>query len=150
MAKAIVKRDEVVSLLNDLIQVCRDGEKGFMEAANQIENASTRAFLSEESRIRGRYAEQLRQEVSQLGGTPETEGSTSGSIGRAWMNLKSSFGGGDKAILSSCEASEDTTLATFRKALGRLLPDPVQGLVSQQFEAIERSHERIRALRDSA
>jgi uncharacterized protein (TIGR02284 family) len=150
MAKPSVKRDDVVSLLNDLIQVCRDGEKGFMDAANQMENASTRAFLSEESRIRGRYADQLRQEVSQLGGKPETEGSTTGTIRRAWMDLKSSFGGGDKAILASCEASEDITVEAFRKALGRLLPDPIQGVLSQQFEAIERSHERVRALRDSA
>lgn len=150
MPKAIVKRDDVVSLLNDLIQVCRDGEKGFMDAANQVENPSTRAFLSEESRIRGRYADQLRQEVSQLGGKPESEGSTTGSIRRAWMDLKSSLGGGDKAILTSCEASEDVTVDNYRKSLSMVLPDAIQGVLAQQFEAIQRSHERVRALRDSA
>jgi uncharacterized protein (TIGR02284 family) len=66
------------------------------------------------------------------------------------MDLKSTFGAGDEAILSSCEASEDTTVGEYRKALSNPLPEAVQGVVSQQFEAIERAHERVRALRDSA
>lgn len=150
MAKAIAKRDEVISVLNDLIQMCRDGQKGFADAATQVENSATRSFLGEQSRIRARFADQLQQEVSQLGGESEKEGSATGSVRRAWMDLKSTFGAGDEAILSSCEASEDTTVAEFRKALSSPLPEPVQGVVSQQFEAIERAHERVRALRDSA
>ena len=150
MPKAVLKQDEVIDILNDLIETCRDGQKGFEDAASHVENPAIRAFLEEQSRIRGRFAEQVQQEVRQLGSEPVADGSATGAVRRAWMDLKSAVGGGDKAILSSCEAGEDSAVAQYRSALQKMLPEPVGSLVSQQYESIERTHERIRTLRDSA
>ena len=149
MPKAVLKQDEMIDVLNDLIETCRDGQKGFEDAASHFENPAIRAFLEEQSRIRGRFAEQIQQEVRQLGGDPVSDGSATGAVRRAWMDLKSAVGGGDKAILSSCEAGEDSAVTQYRSALQKMLPEPARSLVSQQYESIERTHERIRTLRDS-
>jgi uncharacterized protein (TIGR02284 family) len=150
MPKATIKQDETFEILNELIGTCRDAEKGFADAANHIENPAIRSFLEEQSRTRARFAQQLQQQVRELGGFPEEQGSTGGAVRRAWMDLKSALGGGDKAILSSSEAGEDSAVAQYRWALEKLLPESVRSVVALQYESIERTHERIRTLRDSA
>ena len=150
MPKATIKQDETVDILNELIETCRDGEKGFADAAGHVENPAIRSFLEEQSRIRARFADQLQQEVRAMGGSPEEFGSTGGAVRRAWMDLKSAVGGGDKAILSSCEAGEDSAVAQYRWSLEKLLPENTRSVVALQYESIERTHERIRTLRDSA
>jgi uncharacterized protein (TIGR02284 family) len=150
MPKATKKQDETIDVLNNLIQTCRDGQNGLEDAASHVENPAIRSFLGEQCRIRARFADQLQQEVWQLGGTPEEYGSAGGTVRRAWMDLKSAVGGGDKAILSSCEAGEDSAVAQYRSALEKLLPENARSVVALQYESIERTHERIRTLRDSA
>ena len=150
MPKATIKPDETVDILNELIETCRDGEKGFADAAGHVENPAIRSFLEEQSRIRSRFADQLQQEVRAMGGSPEESGSTGGAVRRAWMDLKSAVGGGDRAILSSCEAGEDSSVAQYRWSLEKLLPENTRSVVALQYESIERTHERIRTLRDSA
>ena len=150
MPKATIKQDETVDILNELIETCRDGEKGFADAVGHVESPAIRSFLEEQSRIRSRFADQLQQEVRAMGGSPEEAGSTGGAVRRAWMDLKSAVGGGDRAILSSCEAGEDSAVAQYRWALEKLLPENTRSVVALQYESIERTHERIRTLRDSA
>jgi uncharacterized protein (TIGR02284 family) len=114
MPKATIKQDETFEILNELIGTCRDAEKGFADAANHIENPAIRSFLEEQSRTRARFAQQLQQQVRELGGFPEEQGSTGGAVRRAWMDLKSALGsrrrfcrgsvpvGSRKAIAGEC------------------------------------------------
>src|SRR5687768_1950152 len=95
---------EVNSTLNDLIQICIDGEKGFAEAAEHVEDPSLKLELSDYSMQRHDFAADLQSLVSASGEEPSHHGDTAGGLHRAWMNVKTKFTSNDRAaILAECE-----------------------------------------------
>ena len=83
----MTQNDNAVSVLNSLIETCKDGEKGFKEAAEGLKSAAIRAKFLEYSRERGQMLTELQAEVRRLGGDPETSGSMSGAVHRGWLDL---------------------------------------------------------------
>ena len=81
------------SVLNDLIQTCKDGQQGFQEAANHVKDANVRAMFLEYSQQRSRFVGELQQEVMGLGGDPEKSGSTMGALHRGWIDFKAKVTG---------------------------------------------------------
>ena len=141
--------NEVIQVLNDLIEICRDGQQGFSDASENISQVNWKKFCLEQSQHRANYAGELQQLVQGLGGQPETTGSTTGSIHRAWINLKAGLGGGDEAIMSACETGEDAAVNLYKKALEKDLPSDVQETVSQQYRAIQLSYNKVKSMRDN-
>lgn len=149
MSKAVTKPDQVIGVINNLISTCRDGEKGFAQAAENLEREELKQFCLEQSRTRARFASELQEQVAQLGGSPETGGSVSGAAHRAWLDLKSALGGGDHAIMAACETGEDSAVKQYSEALQAKLPPDVRTLLEKQYQNIQQTHHRVRALRDS-
>jgi len=148
MAKA-VQQSDVISILNNLIETCRDGQNGFREAAEHLKSPEFKNFCLEQSQKRAQFVGELQQEVRNLGGNPEKTGSTTGAIRRAWMDLKSALGGGDHAILSSCEAGEDAAVKGYQEALANDLPTNIRSVIERQYNNIQQSHNRVKLMRDS-
>jgi len=141
---------EITSALNDLIETCKDGEKGFREAADGVERADLRSIFSEYARQRAQFASELQAQVTQLGGDPERGGSVSGSLHRGWINLKAALTGkDDHAILAECERGEDSAVQNYRTALATGLPSDLRTIVERQSADVLDAHNRIRAMRDS-
>ena len=67
---------------------------------------------------RSRLVEDLRAEVRRLGGNPEDDQSTMGSLHQRWLDLKAAITGrDDKAIINEVERGEDYLKAKFQAAL---------------------------------
>lgn len=142
--------NDAVSTLNSLIETCKDGEKGFKEAAEGLKSADIKATFLEYSRERAQMAAELQAEVRRLGGDPDTGGSMSSTIHRGWMDLKSAITGqDDHAIVSEAERGEDVAKAAYESALNEALPASAQTLVQQQAAKVRRVHDAVRDLRDS-
>ena len=141
---------DAVSTLNSLVETCKDGEKGFKEAAEGLKSADIKARFLEYSRERGQMAAELQAEVRSLGGDPEKGGSMSSAIHRGWVDLKSAITGqDDHAIVSEAERGEDVAKAAYESALKETLPASAQTLVQQQAAKVRRVHDAVRDLRDS-
>src|SRR5260370_32720869 len=85
------KNDEVISVLNDLIETCKDAEQGFRTAAEGVGkegDAELRTLLNAHAQQRARFAADLQNEVLHLGGDPSKTGHGSGSFQPRWINLK--------------------------------------------------------------
>jgi len=137
--------------INKLIEICRDGQHGFASAAKQIEDPALRGELLEYSLQRQEFALDLRNALVQMGAEPDDRSSLSGAIHRGWINLKQALSSNDSyAILSECERGEDYATEAYRDAMAMALPSPVSGLVENQYQAVQRVHDRVRALRDVA
>ena len=149
MAKAVAQPTKAISILNGLIEICRDGQKGFAEAAQNIENPNWKAYCLEQSRTRAQFVGELQQEVQRLGGQPESTGSAAAALHRAWIDLKSALGGSDVSIMAACETGEDSAVQGYQKALEEDLPENVRALVMRQFQAVKSAHDQVKALRDS-
>jgi uncharacterized protein (TIGR02284 family) len=139
--------EKTVSVLNDLIETCKDGQEGFHAAAEGVKDKTLKALFSQYSLQRSQFAGALQQEVSRLGGSPENSGSISGSLHRGWMGIKSTVTGKDEsAVIAECERGEDAARDAYQDALKEDLPGDVQQLVQEQYQEIKQAHDRIRTL----
>lgn len=138
------------SHLNNLIETCKDGQKGFHEAAEKVHCNELRAELESYSRQRAEFASALQSEVSRLGVEPEKGGSISGAIHRGWINLKTALtSNDDQAVINECERGEDSAVEAYQEALKADLAPQVQQVLSRQYQTVKATHDKIRDLRDS-
>ena len=142
---------DTIDVLNALIETCNDGERGFRNVAEHVHSAELRTLFGNRADECRQACAQLRAQVVQLGGEPETGGTAAGALQRGWVSLLGSFSGhSDKSILEACERGEDSALERYRDALDRPLPDDIRALIERQFEGVRRNHAQVRALRDQA
>ncbi|MGY4535220.1 uncharacterized protein (TIGR02284 family) [Pseudomonas sp. TE3786] len=142
---------DTISLLNNLIETSKDGQKGFRECANDIENAELKGLFTQRSAECAAAAGELQQLVRSLGGDPETSSSATGTLHRGWVNLKSVLTGhSEKAILNECERGEDVALKHYKEALEKDLPSNVRSILEKQRQGVQRNHDQVKALRNMA
>jgi uncharacterized protein (TIGR02284 family) len=142
---------KVVSTLNELIETCRDGLDGFKEAAENVKNPELKSFFNNAATERAYCVQELQTEVRNLGGEAEKTGSTVGAIHRVWMDIKGTLTGkDDHSILSECERGEDSAVSAFRDALKEgNLPPNVLSIVERQLQIIQKTHDRVKQMRDA-
>lgn len=143
--------DDTISTLNGLIEICKDGQEGFKEAAEGVENSQLKTTFYEFSQQRAEFAGVLQELVRRLGGDPEKSSSVAGAMHRAWVDLKAALtGGSEEAILNECERGEDYAKEAYIKACEEPLPADVADVVRQQSQSVIAAHNRIRDLRNAA
>ena len=84
---------ETISVLNDLIETCKDGEKGFLECAEDLRDPQLKSTMNQRSRDCATAAAELQQLVRSMGGDPETSTSLSADMHRRWVDLKAMITG---------------------------------------------------------
>jgi uncharacterized protein (TIGR02284 family) len=139
------------SSIDDLIQICRDGQEGFRTAAENTDDAQFRQIFSKYSQQRAQFAGELQSAAHSLGESkPENDSSVVGTLHRGWIDLKGAIAGKDPhAILSECERGEDSAVESYKKALELEWPADLRTLVQRQSAAVQSAHDEVKALRDS-
>ena len=141
--------DNAVSVLNNLIETCKDGELGFKTAAEGLTNPALKAKFLEYSSQRAEFARALQGEVRSLGADPEKSGSVSGTLHRGWLDVKSAVTGrNDHAILAEAERGEDVAKAAYESAVKETLPASTSTLIQQQAVKVRAAHDHVRDARD--
>ncbi len=142
---------EVISVLNDLIETSKDGQKGFQTCAEDIKNPELKALFIKHAQECAEAAAELQREVRALGGDPEDSTSVAGDLHRRWVDVKSLFTGkGEEAVLNEAERGEDHALKAYKEALAKPLPANVYAIVERQFHGVQRNHDQVKALRNIA
>lgn len=138
-----------VDALQDLIEVARDGQDGYREAAEHAKDLQLRRFLEAVSLARAKFAGELETYAVQLGKADvDRSGSVMGAIHRGWTDLKTNLGGGDDAILSSMETGDSYAKDHYEKYINdNKLPDDLLETVRNQAQTIVGTLERVRAMR---
>jgi uncharacterized protein (TIGR02284 family) len=145
-----VDNDKVISVLNDLIETCRDGQNGFLEAAENAQSPELKEFFNKVSLERSQCVGELQQQVHALGGDPENTGSTAGALHRAWIDIKGTLTGrDDQSILNEVERGEDSAVAAYKDALKQDLPANIRSVVETQFREVQQVHDRVKQMRDA-
>lgn len=139
--------DDPSSTLNQLIQTCKDGEKGFHTAAEAVSDPNLRHLFESYSQQRSEFAAELELEVQRLGKDPAEEGHMSAAVHRGWMDLKAAATGQDEGvIIAECERGEDVAVKAYRRALSVSLPPDLQAVIERQLIKIEEAHDQVRSL----
>ncbi|HET6252539.1 MAG TPA: PA2169 family four-helix-bundle protein [Puia sp.] len=145
---------ETAGVLEDLIKINNDRIAGYEKALKDLkpEDSDLRMIflkaIDQSRAIRVR----LGTELQTLGADIPLGSSGSGSIHRAWLEVKATFTGHSRhAILASCEFGEDAIQKAYETALsGEHLPEYLNTLVLQEKEELKSVHNEIKALRDQS
>ncbi len=141
---------ETESALRSVIQSLIDGQEGFKKIGEHIKDETLKEYFLAESLTRAQFRGVLESILHQEGVHDVKEsGTASGSIRRAWGDLKSALGGGDHSLLSTAEEGEDEAVEAYSKATETYLPLPVRQVLTTQQAHIEKSHDFVKAARDT-
>lgn len=136
----------VISVLNHLIETCRDGEQGFRTAAENVKDPQVKSLFQKYAQQRAEMVRELQAEVRAHGGDPEQAGSVAASAHRGWMNIKAAISTGDASIIAEAERGEDYAKEAYEKALKEGLPPTTLAIIRQQADKVREAHDRVREL----
>jgi uncharacterized protein (TIGR02284 family) len=143
-------QDDVIAILNDLIETCKDGEAGFHACADGVNNSLLTGFFEYGARRCTQGAAQLQAKIRELGGDPGRSFSMLGAAHRGWMDVRSAIVGmDDRAILTECERGEDYAEKAYASALKENLPPDVRSLIAKQFRVVKQNHDHVREMRNA-
>lgn len=143
--------DDIISTLNDLIEVSKDGEEGFRSSADNVDDPRLKTFFLRRSQEVAASVQELQELVRSLGGEPAASASLSGALHRRWIDLKTALTANDSlAVLNETERGEDAALNAYRKAAEKDLPTHIRFVVVRQLEGAKRNHDEVKQWRDTA
>ncbi len=145
--------EKTVEILNDLIQINNDRADGFERAAADLsdENIDLKATFEKLSSGSRTNVTELAGLVGRHHENPDTGNTVLGTLHRAWIDIKATFGGDSRhSILAECERGEDAIKKAYKDALQETdLGEQVRSVLLAQQEGINASHDAIKALRDA-
>ena len=142
--------DEIVSVLNDLIVISRDGAEGFRTCAEDASEPALKLYFEDRAQSCENALRRLSTEVRRHECDPATAGTVKGLLHRAFIDLKAAITSRDNlAVLEECERGEDAALVAYQKALREDLPGDLRALLEKEYEGAKQNHDRVRQLRDT-
>ncbi|WP_026730629.1 ferritin-like domain-containing protein [Flavobacterium denitrificans] len=147
MTNTDVNTDETVKTLNGLISILEDGKLGYTNAAEHVENLAMKADFLDYARERALFIVELQDEINKLGKSTDTSGGGPlGALHRTWIDIKSSFTGGDtKAIINACVTGEEAAIEKYKMALEENHLEHSQVyIVSKQLNSIQNTLSQIK------
>jgi len=144
------RNKETERVLLDVIQVLQDSQKGFATIGEHLTEDTVKRFFLAESLKRAGFRAELENELHRAGMHDVSEtGTVSGTLHRAWGELKSKLGGGDHALLETAEQGEDEAKKAYKDALEQELPLPIRQLLAEQQSHVLVAHDFVKTHRDA-
>lgn len=143
---------DLIDSLNHLIHVCRDGQEGYLQAAEHVKSAWLQGLFQSFSTQREQFAVELTNLVAGLGVEPASGSTMTGALYRTWIDFRTAVSGDsgdDTVILDECERGEDAAKEAYETELNKDLPENIHRVVQSQYQDILRSHDQVRETRDA-
>lgn len=146
--------EALAEVLNDLVQINNDRIAGYERAIKETKDLDVDLKGLFEGMIRESegYKSKLAEKIGALGEEATTSTTISGSIYRAWMDVKATFTGSSReAILENCEFGEDAWRRAYEAALASdaEMSAEVRQLITEQYNSEKESHDLIKKYRDA-
>ena len=155
MFSIMIKNNNLVTLLNELIEINNDRIKGYQLAAAELTKSDIdlRALFRSMANDSKYYVTELTELVRELGGASSNETTNKGKAYQAWMNVKSTFSGHDRqGILDSCEYGEAEAQQAYQNALTSELNlnEEIRSLIATQQTSLKTAHDLIKTFKHAA
>ena len=142
--------DDALALLQSLLRICRDSAEGYATAMHEVVEPELNRVFHEYHQQRQKLCTELTQRIRDLRGTPDETPTATGTLHRAWMNLRAGTARApSEAVLAEIERAEDLAVEAYREAEKLRDIDAItRRLVERHYEVVQTAHDRIRQLRD--
>lgn len=137
---------KISNKLNELLIKNLDAEKGYLNAAENVDSPTLKIFFKRMSTQRSEFAKEIKEEILRYGEEPKDSGSFKGLVHRNWMTLKSLFSSNDEeAILEETIRGEEASIAEYYEILkDRNLPPSIDALLYKQRKAIQSALDTVK------
>ena len=131
--------EKISNKLNELLIKNYDAEKGYLNAAKNVDSPTLKIFFKRRATERSEFAKDIRTEILRYGEEPKDSGSFKGAVHRNWMSLKSVFSTNDEeAILEEAIRGEEASLEEYVNILKDTnLPPTIDSMLLKQKNAIQ-------------
>ncbi|PQV51566.1 uncharacterized protein (TIGR02284 family) [Jejuia pallidilutea] len=131
--------EKISNKLNELLVKNYDAEKGYINAAENVDSSTLKIFFKRRATERSEFAKEIRTEILRYGEDPKDSGSFKGTVHRNWMSLKSLFSSNDEeAILEEAIRGEEASLEEYNEILeDKTLPPSIDNMLIKQRDAIQ-------------
>ena len=138
-------------VLNQLIEACRDAERGFRKAADHVHSPAAKELFLDLAGERAGFAADLLPHAYRRGGASTAEGSAAATLHRGWMDVRDAWSGHDDgAMFAETERGELAAAEMYHEALDSVLPPAARDLVEHQYVGVKEAYLRIRLLERTA
>ena len=121
------------STLNHLIETCRDAERGFQVAADQVQSHELKRLFLSLAEQRHAFANDLLPHAQRLGGASVSDGTAAAAIHRAWIQVKARLASDpEQAVLEEAARGERYAAHAYDDAMTEMIPPDVRDLVEGQ------------------
>ncbi len=137
---------EIISMLEGLVEICKDGQQGYKNAADDIKDKELKKMLMDYSVQREKFIYELQRIMKSLGAQVEFSGPGTilGVLHRRWMDIKFGLAGNNaEAIFRECLRGENGALQRYREVLKSDLPADIKTVVNKQAEEIQEAYDNI-------
>lgn len=146
-------KDTISKKVNGLIEKNNDAYRGFKKASENTENIHLRDFFMDEAMQRKEFVTALAQNLKTYNPdfTIDNDGSTIGSIQRAWMDVKSALSmDDDESILEECIRGEKASLEEYQDFLNEypIAHSGINEAIENQKKHIQETLNRVKGLED--
>ncbi len=144
------KNRKLVDQLEEILEKNRDAEKGYKKAAENADSINLKSFFERKSTQRRAFNESLKRELVASYDEIDDDGSFTGSIHRAWMDVKSFFSGdNDESMLEEAIRGDKAAVEEYEEVLKEeALPISVATIIRDQLMKIRTDLNKIRTLED--
>lgn len=119
--------------LQEILDICNDGAKGYDQAATEIENSELETIFHRLAQQRKLFIEEIKIDARDLGLELEDSGSAKGFFHRTWINIKSSFSSKEiSAIIEEAKNGEKEAVKVYTEALKSDLPAYIKERLENQ------------------
>lgn len=136
--------------LNGILEKTYDAEKGFEKAAENIDNNALKNYFRSKAQERNIFGDELQKEIKIFNQEIAKDGSTAGSVHRAWMDIKALFSFDDEeSMLEEAIRGEKVAVKEYEDVINETkLPVSTKSLLVSQKNKIENGLYSIKSLDD--
>jgi uncharacterized protein (TIGR02284 family) len=156
LARAMLRRigkpltpgpDGVVAPLVRLVEACRDGERGYRQAAKDVQDEGFRFIFQRYAKERAAFADALAKALEPFGVSSNASGTRMGAFHREWLDASATLArGGAQTILRECQRGDDAAMKLYAAALHAGLPPEIQEMVQDQRASLQSALNEIHSL----
>ena len=151
----MIKNEEIVDDLNDLVKINNDRIQGYEKAIEDNEDAQLDDLFRHYVVQSQKFRSQLAEHIVRIDGTAVTD-ATSTDVGskihRAWIDIKSAITGKDRdTVLSSVEFGESAAVEAYKNAIEKdHLPAYIKEDLTKQLSELNEAYDKMKSLHKAA
>lgn len=141
---------EIENCLNDIIQKNEDAIKGYEQAAENAQEIGLKNYFRNKSKERRNFLTELKSAAPALDTRDDIDGSVTGGMHRAWMDIKAFFSAdNDEAMLEEAIRGDKAAVEEYNEVLADThMPSEAASVIRKQRDWISQDLASIKSMED--